>query len=201
MSTTVAMQPDSSIMNPNTDWNTSQKQIYTICAKYFELCLRCTQNPEMDKVFKNPENTVAFLTNGKNKNNEFVWVENENQAWEGCGMKLPANTRVLLDYDVAWPTLYITDRTNEKHTITIKESPLSVTVNSNDPSLNEEYRKVLKESGDVDIELPFTINERDSYDATLIMPCFMPNKDMLTKVKYKKEEGKEAVEEIILTSC
>jgi hypothetical protein len=200
MKTMEATKSDSSIMEPNNDWNDSQKLIYTICARYFELCLRCTKNPDLEKAFKNPENTVAFLTNGKN-NDEFVWIESNGEAWEGCGMKLPKNTRVLLDYDVAWPTLYITDRTEKRHTITIKESPLSVHAFSNNPRINEVFRENFIESGDANLELPILDEEKNNYDVTLIMPCFMPNKDMLTKVSYKHAEGDDVVQEIILTSC
>jgi len=190
------MKSESSLMEPNANWTDSEKDIYTICANYFALCLKCTKNPEMNAKFRNPDFTVAFLTNGLLDNGEQVWVEQNGEVWDGCGMLLPKNTRVLLDYDVAWPTLYVTNKDNN-HTITIKESPLSVFATSSDPQENDDFRVLMNKSGDVKLKLPISIENKSNYAATLIMPCFMPDKDMLTKVSCI--DGDE--NEIILTSC
>jgi len=190
------IKKEASLLEPNSNWTDSEKNIYTICANYFALCLKCTKDPEMNEKFKNPKYTVAFLTNGLLGDGEKVWKTSNGEAWDGCGMVLPKNTRVLLDYDVAWPTLYITNKDNN-NTITIRESPLSVFATSSDPKENETFRELLTKSGDVKLELPISKENLSNYDATLIMPCFMPDKDMLTKVSCIDDNDNE----IILTSC
>jgi len=188
-------KPESSLLEPNSNWTDSQKDTYTIYANYFALCLKCTKNSEMSSKFKNPEFTAAFLTDGL-FNGDNVWVEEDGQAWGGCGMLLPKNTRVLLDYNAPWPTLYITNK-ESNYTITIKESPLSVFVTSNDPELNDDFKKSMSESGEVPLSLPISVADKFNYDVTLVMPCFMPDKDMLTKVSCIDSDENE----IILTSC
>ncbi|WP_271782630.1 hypothetical protein [Aquimarina algiphila] len=178
-------------------WNESQKQIYNIAERYYELSLKCAKDKNLLDAFQDPANTVAFLTDGK-MNNEYVWIE-EGQPWEGCGMRLPQNTRVILDYDVAWPTLYFNKKGENKETITIKESPLFVQVFSNGrEGIKTLKRELLPEIEESKVVLPFDTKELENYDAILMMPCFVPDKDMLTKV-YCRDNKNEA--EIILTSC
>lgn len=178
-------------------WNESQKQIYYIADRYYELSLKCALNKKLLDSFQDPTNTVAFLTDGK-KNGEYVWFEEE-QPWEGCGMKLPKNTRVILDYETAWPTLYFTKKGDSKETIAVKESPLFVQVFAHGKEgINTQKRELLPEMDESKVVLPFDTKDLQNYDAILVMPCFVPNKDMLTKV-FCRDNQRDA--EIILTSC
>ncbi|WP_062052666.1 hypothetical protein [Aquimarina longa] len=182
----------------------TEKDIYNICKKYFELSLNCDKNKDLLKAFQNPENTVAFLTDGI-KNGQYVWTNENGEKWKGCGMRLPKNTRVILDYEVSWPTLYFEKKEGEKETITIKESPLMIQAFTNNPSLIEQKkfnrREFLKEGQEVKVVLPFNTDDLKYYDAILVMPCFIPNKDMLTKVYFNNENVETDQPEIILTSC
>ncbi|WP_103071562.1 hypothetical protein [Aquimarina sediminis] len=178
-------------------WNASQKQIYYICEQYFKLSLMCAKNERLLNAFQDPSKTVAFMTDGK-IDNEYVWKE-EGIPWEGCGMKLPKKTKVILDYETAWPTLYFTKKGNTKETITIKESPLFVQVFRTGPEgMKTIERELLPECDEYKVVLPFDTIDLDNYDAILVMPCFIPNKDMLTKVYCRDNEQEE---EVILTSC
>jgi len=178
-------------------WNESQKQIYFIAEQYYDLSLKCAKNKDLLDTFQDPSNTVAFLTNGK-KNDKYIWIE-DGKPWEGCGMKLPENTRVILDYETTWPNLYFTKKGDGKETITVKESPLFVKVFSNGPDgIKTMKRDLLNEIGESKVVLPFDTKDLNDYDAILLMPCFIPNKDMLTKV-YCRDNREQA--EIILTSC
>ncbi|WP_062052668.1 hypothetical protein [Aquimarina longa] len=193
---TELLQPEFQSLPLN--WNANQKDIYYICEQYFKLSLRCAKNPELLKAFQDPSKTVAFLTDGKNKDG-YVWKDTENEYWKGCGMKLPEHTKVILDYDTSWPTLYFTKKGNEQETITIKESPLFVQVFSSGSSgIKTIKRELLPESDESKVILPFNVGDLTSYEAILIMPCFIPDKDMLTKVYCN--DKKEAAE-IILTTC
>jgi len=169
-------------------WDEDQTITYDICEKYFTLCLKCGKDSVLNRKFQDPENTVAFLTDGILKDGSLIKDEN-GKMWEGCGMKLPQNTRVILDYAVAWPTIYIT---NSDHTITVKESPLSVDAYSNKPG-SKPYRKNLEQGENAEIILPFTVEELKKYSATLVMPCFVPNTDMLTKITCKDSDDKEII--------
>ncbi len=178
-------------------WNESQKQIYYIADRYYDLSLKCAIDKDLLDAFQDPEKTVAFMTDGK-MNNEYVWIE-EGQPWEGCGMKLPENTRVILDYDAKWPILYFNKKEKRKDTIVIKESPLFVQVFSNGKEgIKTLKRELLSESDESKVVLPFDTKELKNYDAILMMPCFIPNKDMLAKV-FCNDNREEA--EIILTTC
>lgn len=177
-------------------WNASQKQIYHISEQYYKLSLKCAKNKELLDAFQDPVNTVAFMTDGK-KDGKYVWIE-DGKPWEGCGMKLPKNTRIILDYDAAWPNLYFTKKGEGKETITIKESPLFVQVFSNGrDGAKTLKRELLPESDSHSVVLPFDTKELKNYDAILVLPCFIPNKDMLTKV-YCRDNEQEP--EIILTT-
>jgi len=46
--------------------------------------------------------------------------------------------------------------------------------------------------------LPFDTEDLQYYDAILILPCFIPNKDMLTKVYCK--DNKETAEIVLTTT-
>ncbi|TSE04656.1 hypothetical protein [Aquimarina algiphila] len=181
-----------------------KKKIYDICKNYFDLSLKCDLNEEMSKAFKDPKKTVAFLTDGK-MDNKYVWEEKEG-PWKGCGMKLPKNTRVILDYEVSWPTLYFEEEKGDsKETIIIKESPLMVQSSTNTPDKYspEELQRInvktfIKPDSEITIVLPFDETELKNYDAVLVMPCFIPDKDMLTKVCLKDQKDQP---DIILTSC
>ncbi|TPN85139.1 hypothetical protein [Aquimarina algicola] len=194
---------ETATLNPDqqkalTDLEKNQQQIYHICEKYFELSLRCFKNEDLLNTFQDPAKTVAFLTDGKSKTNEYIWEEN-GIPWTGCGMKLPTNTKVILDYETSWPTIYFTKKGIEHETITIKESPLFVKVFSHGQNgIKTLSRELLSESDELKVVLPFDTNDLKNYDAILIMPCFIPNKDMLTKV-YCSDNKENA--EIILTSC
>lgn len=177
-------------------WNASQKQIYYIAERYYELSLKCAKDKDLLDAFQDPMKTVAFMTDGK-KNNKYVWIE-EGKPWEGCGMKIPENTRVILDYDTAWPNLYFMKKGEGKETITIKESPLFVQVFSNGKEgMKTLKRDLLPESDEHKVVLPFNTEDLKNYDAILVLPCFIPNKDMLTKV-YCRDNREEP--EIILTT-
>lgn len=178
------------------DWGATQKQIYHICERYFELSLKCVRDKDLLEAFQNPINTVAFLTDGK-KDNTYVWIEN-GEPWKGCGMKLPENTRVILNYETTWPTLYFTKKGDSKETITIKESPLFVQVFSNGKEgIKTIKRELLSENGESKVILPFDTEDLQYYDAILILPCFIPNKDMLAKV-FCRDNSEEA--KIILST-
>lgn len=192
---TIALDAKHKVIPPH--WNESQQQIYYIAERYYELSLKCALDKNLLDVFQNPSNTVSFLTDGK-KNGEYVWFEGD-KPWKGCGMKLPENTRVILDYETAWPTLYFTKKGDNKETITVKESPLFVQVFANGKEgINTQKRELLPEMDESKVVLPFDTKDLQKYDAILIMPCFVPNKDMLTKV-FCRDNQSDA--EIILTSC
>ncbi|KZS39009.1 hypothetical protein AWE51_10605 [Aquimarina aggregata] len=179
------------------DSNTTKNQIYTIYERYYELSLKCARDKDLLEAFQDPENTVAFMTDGK-KDNTYVWIEN-GKPWKGCGMKIPQNTRVILDYETAWPNLYFTKKGGSKETVTIKESPLFVQVFSNGKEgIKTIKRELLAENGVSKVILPFDTEDLQYYDAILILPCFIPNKDMLTKVYCK--DNKETAEIILTTS-
>ncbi len=182
----------------------TEKDIYNICKNYFELSLKCDTNEELLAAFQNPKKTVAFLTDGKLEDGKYVWEEN-GTPWKGCGMRLPKNTKVILDYEVSWPTLYFEEKRDYGETITIKESPLMIQASTNNPNpiKKEEFdtREFLKTGQEVKIVLPFSTDDLKDYDAILVMPCFIPNKDMLTKVYFNDENIDDDNPEIILTSC
>ncbi|TSE03459.1 hypothetical protein [Aquimarina algiphila] len=179
------------------DSNPTQEQIYHICERYFELSLKCVKNKNLMDAFQDPAKTVAFLTDGK-LDNTYVWID-EGQPWEGCGMRLPQNTRVILDYETTWPTLYFTKKGESKETITIKESPLFVQVFSNGrEGIKTLKRELLSENEESKVILPFDTKELENYDAILMMPCFIPNKDMLAKVFCR--DNKEVAEIVLSTS-
>ncbi len=191
---TITLDPKQKEVLP--DSNTSAEQIYDIYRRYYDLSLRCAKNKTLLETFQNPTNTVAFMTDGK-KNGEYVWIE-DGQPWEGCGMKIPENTRVILDYETAWPNLYFTKKDESKETITIKESPLFVQVFKNGQNgIGTLKRELLEESGESKVVLPFDTKDLKDYDAILVLPCFIPNKDMLTKVFCRDNQEKA---EIILTT-
>ncbi|WP_282089852.1 hypothetical protein [Aquimarina algiphila] len=182
-------------------WSDDQEKIYDICKNYFELCLACARDEFLYNSFMDPRKTVFFLTDGKWKNPEtgdyeYVFVKDE-KPWQGVGMTLPEEIKIIFDPHVAWPTLYITSKADKKHqnTITIKEAPLlvEVTENSKTPSL----KIISKEEPSEHLELPISKDEIKDYDQTLIMPSYVPNMDMLLNVKLKDSKDPE----IIMTCC
>ncbi len=213
------------------DGQEAKLKVYHITKRYFKLCLACAADEELYKNLFNPANSLAFLTNGKKTNPEYiklkksledllkqsenpnseelkalmeklenteefinVWTDEEGNVWPGCGMILPKNTQVIFDYDIRWPTLYLSSKeVHDGAPYIIKESPLLIEAYHSDDPMGHVKKIISYDDPQSFLTLPFTEKELNNSEITLMMPSYVPNVDMILEAKASDEEKPEII--------
>ncbi|MGB0524298.1 MAG: hypothetical protein ACPGJS_15115 [Flammeovirgaceae bacterium] len=167
------------------NWDVRRK-ITDISNKYFELSMLCMRSDVVCKKFQDPDKAIDFLTTG---------YSDDEVHWEGCGMKLPKGTKVHFNETDMWATLYLRDK-NDTTKVVIHEHPLkldgSTTTGDEKISVTKSH---IKQWSEIDIHVQ---QKLDKHDCVLVMPWFVPNKDMLWRVEI---DGQEEPEILITSSC